>query len=40
METGKVDDELRAPNIAKDIPETKVTDYCVHGLRHETNINY
>jgi len=31
METGNADDELRTPNIAKDIPETKVTDYCMHG---------
>jgi len=40
MQTGKIDDELRAPNNAKDIPETKVTDYCMHRLRHGLNINY
>jgi hypothetical protein len=40
IQMGKADDGLRTPNIAKDIPETKVTDYCMHRLRHGLNINY
>jgi hypothetical protein len=40
IQTGKADDELRTPYIAKDIPETNVTHYCMHGLRHGLNINY
>ena len=37
---GAADGELGAPNIAKGIPETKVTYYCTHGLRYGPNINY
>jgi hypothetical protein len=37
---GTADDDLRAQNIAKEIPETKIIDYCMPVLNHGRNINY